>query len=70
MFSPYMGPICMQQANLQNAPANSSISLQNGVGIIVSGVLGALYATSQKEKTATKSTLESVCLSTCLHRFF
>lgn len=70
VFTPHMDPICMQQANLQNAPSNSSISFQNVVGIIGSGVLGALYATSQKEKTATKSTLASVCLSTCLHRFF
>ncbi|XP_073110976.1 MAR-binding filament-like protein 1-1 isoform X1 [Elaeis guineensis] len=49
-----------QQVHLQNAPGSSFVSLLNGLGIVGSGVLGALYATSQKEKTAMDSTFESM----------
>ncbi|XP_008793446.2 MAR-binding filament-like protein 1 isoform X2 [Phoenix dactylifera] len=49
-----------EQVHLQNAPDNSFVSLLNGLGIVGSGVLGALYATSQKEKTDMESTFESM----------
>lgn len=39
---------------------NMFMPLFNVLGILAAGVLGALYAMSQKEKTATKSTIESV----------
>ncbi|CAL9159146.1 unnamed protein product [Musa hybrid cultivar] len=54
------GPNQFEQAHLQNAPSNSFISFLNELGVIASGVLGALYATSQKEKTVTESTVESM----------
>ncbi|EHA8589029.1 MAR-binding filament-like protein 1 [Cocos nucifera] len=49
-----------EQVYLQNAPGSSFVSLLNGLGIVGSGVLGALYATSLKEKTAMDSTFESM----------
>ncbi|KAF6172883.1 hypothetical protein GIB67_035437 [Kingdonia uniflora] len=44
----------------QEAPLNPILSLLNTVGIIGSGVLGALYTLAQKEKTTTEATIESL----------
>lgn len=45
---------------VHEAPGISFASLLNIVGILVSGVLGALYATSKKEKSAMESTIKSM----------
>lgn len=41
-------------------PSTSFVSLLNGIGIISSGLLGALYALAQKEKLAAVATIETV----------
>ncbi|XP_047158579.1 MAR-binding filament-like protein 1-1 [Vigna umbellata] len=41
-------------------PSNSFLSLLNGIGIFSSGVLGALYTLSQKEKAAADATIETM----------
>jgi hypothetical protein len=43
-------------------PSNSFVSLLNGIGIVSSGLLGALYALTQKEKSAAVATIETVSL--------
>ncbi|XP_058729741.1 MAR-binding filament-like protein 1-1 isoform X1 [Vicia villosa] len=40
--------------------SNSFVSLLNGIGIVSSGLLGALYALSQKEKSAAVATIETM----------
>jgi len=40
--------------------STSFVSLLNGIGIISSGLLGALYALAQKEKLAAVATIETV----------
>jgi len=47
-------------------PSNSFLSLLNGIGIFSSGVLGALYTLSQKEKSAADATIETVSLFSLL----
>lgn len=42
------------------APLNPILSLLNVVGVIGSGVIGALYTLAQKEKTAAEGTVESL----------
>ncbi|CAI8616324.1 unnamed protein product [Vicia faba] len=41
-------------------PSNSIVSLLNGIGIVSSGLLGALYALSQREKSAAVATIETM----------
>ncbi|KAK7312638.1 hypothetical protein VNO77_36646 [Canavalia gladiata] len=41
-------------------PSTSFLPLLNGIGIFSSGVIGALYALAQKEKSAAVATLETV----------
>lgn len=41
-------------------PSTSFVSLLNGIGIVSSGLLGALYALAQKEKSAAVATIETV----------
>ncbi|KAH0466949.1 hypothetical protein IEQ34_004187 [Dendrobium chrysotoxum] len=43
---------------------SSSVSFLNGIGIIGSGVLGALFAGSQQEKKALESTIDSMTAQT------
>ncbi|KAL0923888.1 hypothetical protein M5K25_004674 [Dendrobium thyrsiflorum] len=43
---------------------SSSVSFLNGIGIIGSGVLGALFAGSQREKKALESTIDSMTAQT------
>lgn len=43
-------------------PSTSFVSLLNGIGIVSSGLLGALYALAQKEKSAAVATIETVKL--------
>ncbi|KAB1218588.1 MAR-binding filament-like protein 1-1 [Morella rubra] len=42
-----------------DAPPNPLLFLLNGLGIFSSGLLGALYALAQREKTATNAAIES-----------
>ncbi|XP_077211782.1 MAR binding filament-like protein 1 [Tasmannia lanceolata] len=49
-----------EQVHQQGLAANPFVALLNGLGIIGLGVLGALYALAQKEKTAIESTIESM----------
>ncbi|MQM19002.1 hypothetical protein Taro_052002 [Colocasia esculenta] len=49
-----------EQAHAHRAPESPFLSLLNGLGIIGSGVLGALYAISQKEKADVESEIESM----------
>lgn len=44
----------------RDVPPNNVLSLLNGLGIFSSGVLGALYALAQREKTAQNAEIESV----------
>ncbi|XP_072964516.1 MAR-binding filament-like protein 1-1 isoform X1 [Typha angustifolia] len=44
----------------QDVPGGSFLSVLNALGIVGSGVLGALYATSQKEKAAMESSIASM----------
>lgn len=48
------------QAVQKDAPPNAFFSLLNAVGILSSGVLGALYALARKEKAENNATIESV----------
>ncbi|XP_050893701.1 MAR-binding filament-like protein 1 isoform X1 [Lathyrus oleraceus] len=41
-------------------PSSSLVTLLNGIGIVSSGLLGALYALSQKEKSAAVATIETM----------
>ena len=52
--------ILLQQVPVQEVRGSPFVSLFNVLGIIAAGVLGALYATSQKEKAAMETTIESV----------
>ncbi|MCH84022.1 MAR-binding filament-like protein 1-1-like, partial [Trifolium medium] len=49
-------------ASEMEKPSNSLVSLLNGIGIVSSGLLGALYALAQKEKSAAVATIETVSL--------
>nr|CAD1843046.1 unnamed protein product [Ananas comosus var. bracteatus] len=49
-----------EPVKLQERPGNPFVSLLNGLGIVGSGILGALYATSQKEKAALELSIESM----------
>ncbi|XP_041002132.1 MAR-binding filament-like protein 1-1 isoform X2 [Juglans microcarpa x Juglans regia] len=44
----------------RDVPPNNVLSLLNGLGIFSSGVLGALYALAQREKTAQNAEIESM----------
>ncbi|KAF9615145.1 hypothetical protein IFM89_022103 [Coptis chinensis] len=50
----------IEQIQQEEVPSNPLLSLFNVVGIISSGVLGALYSLAQKEKTGKESTIESL----------
>ncbi|MQL74229.1 hypothetical protein Taro_006605 [Colocasia esculenta] len=49
-----------EHAGVQQAPGNPFVSLLNELAIIGSGVLGALYAISQREKADMEITIESM----------
>ncbi|XP_073283099.1 MAR-binding filament-like protein 1-1, partial [Primulina huaijiensis] len=49
-----------EQSVKGNTSPNSTFSLFNVVGVMASGVLGALYASTRKEKAASDATIESV----------
>eukprot|EP00262_Sarcandra_glabra_P012100 TRINITY_DN3046_c0_g1_i1.p1 TRINITY_DN3046_c0_g1~~TRINITY_DN3046_c0_g1_i1.p1 ORF type:complete len:739 (-),score=202.07 TRINITY_DN3046_c0_g1_i1:108-2324(-) len=49
-----------EQVHQQEEPANSLVGLLNELGIIGTGVLGALYAQQRKDKTAIESTVDFI----------
>ncbi|KAK9282230.1 hypothetical protein L1049_005144 [Liquidambar formosana] len=49
-----------EQALQKDSSPNPFLLLLNGVGIFSSGVLGALYALAQKERTASEAVIESI----------
>ncbi|KAJ0959739.1 hypothetical protein J5N97_000585 [Dioscorea zingiberensis] len=53
-------PTQTKLADQEVTPGNPLVPFLNELGIIGSGVLGALYATSRKEKSAMESTIESM----------
>ncbi|KAI5660574.1 hypothetical protein M9H77_29367 [Catharanthus roseus] len=50
----------LESVTAGQASKNSFLSLLNGLGIFGSGVLGALYALSRKEKATSEATIESL----------
>ena len=54
-----MNRFCGQQTLQGDASPNPSLSLLNGLGVFVSGVLGALYALARKETIASEATIDS-----------
>ena len=57
-----MNIIFCQQKHQGDASHNPFVSLLSGLGILGSGVLGALYMLSLKEKATSEAAIESVSI--------